>query len=118
MINGFLIEITNENNEEQLIHLFKDTLPGEVSIKSINSNYDYPTLSLMALNQAFEGSGIVTDIGGTCSITIHTNGISTTHQFSKSLDNQEIIIDGKTNYLSIFTPPKSKSIVQLVPVLR
>lgn len=115
MINGITIEIENQNNKEVSIELFKNNIPDGVSIKSINSDFDYSSLSLMALNEGFQGSGISTDNDDIKSVTIYSNHIPSVYPFRNILDNQEIIIDGVANYISIVIPADSKTILQLLP---
>ena len=99
------------------IEIFKTNIPDGVSIIPINSKYDYSALSLMALNEGFKGSGILIDNDDIESVTIYSNNIPTIYSFRKFLDNQEIIIDGLANYISIVIPATSKTILQLMPRL-
>ena len=117
MINGVIIEIENQNNKDVTVEIFKPNIPDGVSIKSINSNYEYASLTLMALNEGFKGSGILTDNEDIERVTIYSNDIPTIHSFRKILENQEIIIDGIANYISIVIPATSKTILQLKPEL-
>ena len=116
MINGFVLDIVNENNEEVSISLFTNgEIPTGVTITARNSNYDYNSLFLMSINEGFIGGGISTDDKSISQVTIFKNGTPSTYEFCKILDGMEIIIDGLTNYITFVVPPKSKSLFQLIP---
>jgi hypothetical protein len=116
MINGFVLDIVNENNEEVSISLFNN---GEIqtglTITARNSKYDYNSLFLMSINEGFIGCGISTDDKSISQVTIFKNGTPSTYEFCKILDGMEIIIDGLTNYITFLVRPKSKSLFQLIP---
>jgi hypothetical protein len=119
MLNGFVLDVINENNEEVSISLFNN---GEIqtglTITARNSNYDYNSLFLMSINEVFIGGGISTDDESISQVTIFKNGTPITYEFCKILDGKEIIIDGLTNYLTFVVPPKSKSLFQLIPYFK
>lgn len=119
MINGFVLDITNENTEEISISLFTDKeIPSGVTISTKNSNYDYKSLYLMSVNKGFIGGGLSTDNERISQVIIFKNSDPISYEFHKILDEVEIIIDGLTNYFTIVIPPSSKSIVQLMPYLK
>jgi hypothetical protein len=119
MINGFVIDVFNETNEPVSVSLFKDmTFPAGVTVKAIHSDYDYKSLSLLAINEGFIGSGISTDDDRICQVTVFKNSLHQIFEFNKIFDNTEIIIDGLANYISFVIPPFSKSIIQLLPTFK
>ncbi len=117
MINGFVLEVVNENTTEVIVTLFKNaSLPNGVRIHSRNSQYDYNSLFQMSIDEGFMGSGISTDDERISRITIYKDSNPTSFEFNKILDNLEIIIDGQTNYISLVIPPSSDTIIQLMPL--
>jgi hypothetical protein len=116
MMNGFVLEINNENGFECEIPLFRDfELPIGLSIKTIIGNYSYDSLVLMAKNDQFLGSGYQSDIVQKVQL-ISPNGAITLNSTVFSKD-PKIIIDGFGNYLSITVPPNSFGVFQLFPAL-
>jgi hypothetical protein len=119
MINGFVIDVFNETNEPVSVSLYKDmTLPAGLTIKAIHSDYDYKSLSFLAVNEEFIGSGISTDDDRICKVTFFKDSIPQSLVFNKILDNTEINIDGLANYVTLVIPPFSKSIIQLLPTFK
>ena len=116
MLNGFVLEINNENGFECEIPLFRDfELPIGLSIKTSIGNYSYDSLVLMAKNDQFLGSGYQSDIVQKVQL-ISPNGAITLNSTVFSKDPQ-IIIDGFGNYLSIIVPPNSFGFFQMFPSL-
>ena len=116
MMNGFVLEINNENGFECEIPLFRDfELPIGLSIKTIIGNYSYDSLVLMAKNDQFLGSGYQSDIVQKVQL-ISPNGAITLNSTVFSKD-PKIIIDGFGNYLSIIVPPNSFGFFQMFPAL-
>ncbi len=116
MINGFVLEITNEKKEDVLVSLFNNELiTAGVTIRAKNSNYDYKSLYIMAINEGFSGSGIMTDDDRICRINIYKDSIPTSFEFYKILGDQKIIIDGLFNYITLIIPQSSKLLLQLIP---
>jgi len=116
MSNSFLLEITNDNNTEVTISFFKDEqLPLGTAVHYRNTNHHYESLLAIAQSEGFAGSGIVTDDERVSLLTIYKNHQPTQHYFSKILDNLEITLDGKNNYISLVFPPDSTTLVQLMP---
>lgn len=115
-MNGFVLEINNENGFECEIPLFRDfELPIGLSIKTSIGNYSYDSLVLMAKNDQFLGSGYQSDIVQKVQL-ISPNGAITLNSTVSSKDPQ-IIIDGFGNYLSITIPPNSFGFFQMFPSL-
>jgi hypothetical protein len=118
MINGFIIEVLNNNNNEVTVPFFiEETQPTGISVNSKNAGYKYASLLIMAQMQGFAGSGFITDDKRVSHLTICKNNQHTQHDFFKILDNQGIIIDGKDNYISLNFPPMSTTLVQLMPIV-
>lgn len=119
MINGFELDIINENTEEASVSLFTNKeIPSGVSIIARNADYDYKALYVMSITEGFMGRGISTDDDRICHVTIIKNDNSSTYEFHKILDNMEIIIDGLNNYITLTIPPSSKSLFQLIPFFK
>ena len=119
MINGFVLDITNENKEAISISLFTGSeIPKGVTISIKNSNDDYNALLSMSMNEGFIGGGISTDDERISQVNIFKNGSPSSYEFHKIIDNLEIIIDGISNYITIVIPPTSKSLFQLMPFLK
>jgi hypothetical protein len=119
MINGFVLDIINENTEEISVSLFTDKeIPSGVTISTKNSNYNYKSLLLMSINEGFMGGGISTDDERVCQVTIYKNSNPISYDFYKTLDDKEIIIDGLTNYITLVIPPSSKILIQLIPYFK
>ncbi|MFY7943372.1 MAG: hypothetical protein ACOVNZ_02275 [Crocinitomicaceae bacterium] len=116
MLNGFVLDIHNENEFECEIPLFRDfKLPDGLTIKTSNSCYSYDSLVLMAKKEKFLGRGFQSDIIQKA-ILISPKGATSLNSTAFSI-NQEIIIDGLEHYLSIIIPPNSFGVFQLFPYL-
>lgn len=118
MINGFLIDIVNENNEDVTLSFFTNQkIPNGVSVTVKNLDFDYNSLLSMAINTGFIGNGICTDDNRIFQAAIYKNGTPIFYEFSKVLNDTEIMIDGLSNYFALTIPPSSKTLVQLLPCL-
>ncbi|MBU3714207.1 MAG: hypothetical protein FGM46_04585 [Ferruginibacter sp.] len=118
MINGFVIDIINENPEAIFLPLFTDKgLPGGVTITAKHSGYDYNALFLMAMTEGFTGSGISTDDERIGQVTIYEAGKPNNYEFYKLLENRKIRIDGVSCYVTLIIPPSSEITAQLMPVV-
>ena len=116
MINGFVLDINNENGIEFEIPLFRDfNLPDGVSIKIINSNYTYDSLVLMAKSKNFIGGGFQSDLIKNVKL-ITRQSVLEFDSNVLSLD-KKIILDGFENYLSILVPPNNSGFFQLFPFI-
>jgi hypothetical protein len=116
MLNGFVLDIHNENGFTCEIPLFRDfKLPDGLSIKSCIGSYSYDSLVLMAKSNKFFGSRFQSDIVQKA-LFMSPKGAITLNSTAFSID-QEIIIDGFDNYLSIIIPPNSFGVFQLFPHL-
>ena len=116
MLNGFVLNIHNENGFTCKIPLFCDfKLPNGLSIKSNIGNYSYDSLVLMAKSEKFLGNGFQSDIVQEV-VFISPKGSIPLNSTTFSMD-QEIIIDGFEHYLSIIIPPNSFGVFQLFPYL-
>jgi hypothetical protein len=116
MLNGFVLEINNENGFECEVPLFLDyELPAGVIIKTNSGEFSFKNLVFMAQSEKFSGSGFQSDIIKKV-VLISPNGEKAlnTPTFSKK---QEIILDGMESYLNITIPAKSVGIFQLLPFL-
>jgi hypothetical protein len=114
MINGFVIDINNENGIEFEIPLFHDfTLPDGLSIKIINSNYTYDSLVLMAKSKCFMGNGFKSSI--ITKIKIFNKNDCKYIEIGYLFSDFKVIIDGFENYITIVIPPFAKGLFQLMP---
>ncbi len=94
------------------------TLPAGLTIKAIHSDYDYKSLSFLAVNEGFIGSGISTDDDRISQVTVFKDSLPQIFKFNKILNNTEINIDGLANYITLVAPLFSKSIIQLLPTFK
>lgn len=118
MINRFLIEVDNENNEDVTLSFFtNEKIPNVVGVTLKNSDFDYNSLLLMAINTGFIGNGICTDDNRVFQAAIYKDGTPIFYEFSKVLNDTEIMIDGVSNYFTLTIPSSSKTLVQLMPCL-
>ncbi len=116
MLNGFVLDIHNENGFECEIPLFRDCkLMDGLSIKSCIGSYSYNFLVLMAKSKKFIGSGFQSNIVQKA-LFMTPKGAKPLNLTAFSID-QEIIIDGYEHYLSIIIPPNSFGVFQLFPHL-
>lgn len=117
MINGFTLEITNQSSDIEKITLFKQ---GEENInvktKVINSDYNYDSLALMAISNGFKGSGLQSEFGFIEKATIYTPNGFKKIEVQSIWNDENILIDGISNYIIIEVPPLSNGIFQLMPV--
>ena len=117
MLNGFVLEINNENGFDCEVPLFLDyELPAGVIIKTSSAEFSYKNLVLMAQCEKFSGSGFQSDIIKKV-VLVSPKGEKAlnTPSFSKK---QEIILDGFENYLNIVIPARSFGMFQLLPFLK
>jgi hypothetical protein len=116
MLSGFLLEISNYNNNEVAVSFFREEpLPSGIDIRVRNTDYNYASLLAMAQTDGFTASGIIADEERVSLLTIYKNHQPTAYQFSKILDGLDITIDGAGNYISLVFPPESTTLVQLMP---
>jgi len=114
-INGFVIEIANSENENQLVRLFENKpLPEGVTIKIHKTDIDYPRLKSLAQLKGFIGNGISVD--QEVQFTISNKLISESF-FTKFLCDKEITIDGVSKYIEVEIPANTSMLFQLMPKL-
>ena len=117
MINGFLIQISNNSSNAQLVHLFKQAgLPEGITVSISNTDHHYNSLLLEANTKGFMGSGIMTDDEGALQLTIHNDADTENIVLHKLLTDKKIIIDGFSKYISIDIPPLANISFQLLPI--
>lgn len=119
MINGFVVEIINENKKSVSVSLFKsDGIPAGVTIHTKGTDYDYNAMHLLSINKGFKGSGLSVDDERISGVTIYKESNPKSYPFHKIMDNHEIMIDGVSNYLSILIPASSHILFQLLPTFK
>jgi hypothetical protein len=118
MINGFLVEVNNTTQEEQNVFLFKEMgLPKGVTVIAWGTQYDYPSLLSFAINKGFKGNGIMTDTESVDTVSIFNENEAVVLNFDHLLEDQEIIINGISKYISFTIPPSSNVLIKLMQVL-
>ena len=116
MLNGFVLEINNENGFDCEVPLFLDfKLPTGVIIKTSSAEFSYDDLIKMAQREKFIGSGFQSDIIQKV-VLVSPKDKKTLKTPSFSM-KQEIILDGLESYLHITIPEKSFGMFQLIPYL-
>lgn len=117
MINGFLVEITNHTASAQAVALFRDGgLPEGVTLTTLNKKYDYRALLDMAVSEGFMGVGFQTDDEGINEIVLCRGNQRTPLPFNNMLTDQEMVIDGGENYVTMMVPAVKVVLFQLLPV--
>ena len=117
MHSGFLIEIINNNEIVTNIKLFvRDGLVDGIEVKVFNNDYDYNSLLLIAKTEGFSGNGILTDNLSIDNIKIVDEESIDIVKFDKILTDKKIQLNGTTKYICIDVPPKSISLIQLLPI--
>lgn len=117
MINGFLIQISNNSSNAQLVHLFKQAdLPEGVTISISNTHHQYNSLLLEANTKGIMGSGIMTDNESALQLSIHNGANTENIVLHKLLTDKKIVIDGFLKYISITVPPLTNITFQLLPI--
>ena len=117
MLNGFVLEINNENGFDCEVPLFLDfELPAGVNIKTNSAEFYFKNLVFLAQSEKFSGSGFQSDIIKKV-IFVFPKG---ERPLIPSLPSKEekIIIDGFENYLNIVIPARSFGMFQLLPFLK
>ncbi len=116
MINGFLVEILNENNEAVSVSLFQPAgIPPGITIHAKGTEHDYHALHHMSVTAGFMGAGLSTDDDRIIHGTIHHDHTQTNFSFNKILDNHPIVIDGKSRFITLIIPAGTKMLLQLLP---
>ena len=117
MHSGFLIEIINNNEIVINLKLFvRDGLVDGIEVKVFNNDYDYNSLLLIAKTEGFSGNGILTDNLSIDNIKIVEEESIDIVKFDKILTDKKIQLNGTTKYICIDVPPKSISLIQLLPI--
>ena len=117
MHSGFLIEIINNNEIVTNLKLFvRDGLVDGIEVKVFNNDYDYDSLLLIAKTEGFSGNGILTDNLSIDNIKIVDEESIDIVKFDKILTDKNIHLNGTTKYICIDVPPKSISLIQLLPI--
>ena len=116
MHSGFIIEIINNNEVVTNLKLFvRDGLVDGIEVKVFNNDYDYNSLLLIAKNEGFSGNGILTDNLSIDNIKIVNDEMIDIVKFDKIFTDKKIYLNGTTKYICIDVPPKSISLIQLLP---
>jgi hypothetical protein len=119
MINGFLVEITNHSTSAQVVALFRDGgLPEGVTITTLGQKIDYQSLLSIAISEGFIGGGFQTDDEGINEIVLCRGNQRTPLRFNIMLTDQEMVIDGGENYVTIMVPAEKVVLFQLLPMLK
>ena len=71
---------------------------------------------LIAKNEGFSGNGILTDNLSIDNIKIVDEESIDIVKFDKILTDKKIQLNGTTKYICIDVPPKSISLIQLLPI--
>jgi len=117
MHRGFIVEISNNNDIVINLKLFvSDGLVDGVDVKVFNNDYDYNSLLLIANTVGFSGNGILTDNLSIDNIKIVDDKTIDVVKFDKILTDKKIYLNGTTKYICIDIPPKSISLLQLLPI--
>ena len=117
MHRGFIIEIINNNDIIINLKLFvSDGLVDGVDVKVFNNDYDYNSLLLIAKTVGFSGNGILTDNLSIDNIKIVDDETIDVVKFDKILTDKKIYLNGTTKYICIDIPPKTISLLQLLPI--
>lgn len=106
MINGFRLTIKNSSSDLQIVTLFKMGIENSyVYIHSLNSNYNYNSLLLMANSKGFIGSGFESESVFIKKVTICKPNLVKKIELKTIWNEEEIYIDGFSNYIIIEVPP-------------
>ena len=118
MHRGFIVEISNKKDIVINLKLFvSDGLVDGIEVKVLNSDYNYNSLLLVAKSEGFSGNGIATDNTSIDNIKIVDDETIDIVRFDKIFTDKKIYLNGTTKYISIDVPPKSISLIQLLPTI-
>ena len=120
MINGFTIEVHNNNGQEKELCLFKEGgLPAEVLVNVVNSSVDYNFLLNIARDKGFFGSGIMVNNDQIKFVTVYDGEVVETVEFDKLIVEKQVVMNGVDKYISIVIPAGNEVpvLVQLLPRL-
>ena len=119
MINGFVVDIINNTNEQKEICLFKEGgIPEDVLVHVINNPaLDLNYLLNIARTKGFMGSGLQVDTDLIDHLIIHDEENVETIGFKRILHPKEIKLNGVSKYICLSIPPQVPVLVQLLPVL-
>ena len=116
MHRGFIVEISNNNDIVINLKLFvSDGLVDGIEVKVLNSDYNYNSLLLVAKSEGFSGNGIATDNPSIDNIKIVDDETIDIVKFDKIFTDKKIYLNGTTKYICIDVPPKSISLIQILP---
>lgn len=114
MINGFVLDIKNLSETEQVITLFQDAaLPDGLSISTIGETYDHSSLVSMAQTEGFRGCGFLSSFQTVCTIDHGTQIIQL--QPGVLVDGLDVVINGTSDLVVINVPAGEQGVFQLVP---
>jgi len=119
MIKGFLAEINNHSTSAQAVALFREGgLPEGVTITTLGQKIDYQSLLSIAISDGFMGGGFQTVNQGINEIVLCRGTERTPLPFNIKLTDQDIVIDGGKNYVTIMVPAEKVVLFQLLPLLK
>lgn len=117
MEKGFIIEVFNNKESEQEIHLFSENgLREGVTVKVFNSDLDYQFLLNIAQKEGFKGNGFQIDSHLVTSINIHDGENFEKAVFKRVLYPKKIILNGFTKYISLVIPQQAVMVIQLFTI--
>jgi hypothetical protein len=118
MINGFLVQINNHSTSAQAVALFREGgLPEGVTVTTLGQKIDYQSLLSIAISEGFMGGGFQTDDEGISEIVLCRGIERPPLPFNIMLTDQEMVIDGAENHVTIMVPAEKVVLFQLLPVL-
>jgi hypothetical protein len=121
MINGFVVNIINNTNEQKEICLFKEGgITEDVLVHVFNNPaLDYNSLLNIARTKGFMGNGLQSDYNTINSITIHKEHNTKVVYFNNLpfITDLDLTINGFSNYISLWVPPSTTMYLQLMPNL-
>ncbi len=112
--NGFVIEIINSSDDIKKVELFTEKALNEyIIVHTRNNEFQYEDILEIARTKNFRGTGIKIDHDEPIKLCIHNSGSEKQFDFLRFIEEIDVLIDGKDNYISIEIPPKNEFIIQL-----
>ena len=113
MSDGFLISITNRTPTIQEVTLFQGSVPSGLTIRTMDSRYDFEQLQQAAKVNPFKGNALTTNSDKAISIEIVNHGHAERIILHERYEGADMIVDGQHNHINVWCPGNSTFYIRL-----
>ena len=114
MGNGFLISIINRTPTIQEVTLFQGSVPSGLTIRTMDSRYDFEQLQQAAKVNPFKGNALTTNSDKAISIEIVNHDHSERIMLLERYEGADVIVDGQHNHIKVWCPGNSTFYIRLL----